>query len=100
MEFDLTTVGAVLFVLSPLAALILRVFVMTDEEGLDRVWVPRFDLEWPYGVPDEDFVPWHVERLTPHERGTPGLIVDAPVTRDAVAWREAAHASLGSERTA
>jgi hypothetical protein len=65
MDIDPTTLGAVLVVLTPLALLIVRIFVLPDGTSLDDLIAPRIDLDWPRDVQEEEPVPWRVERLTP-----------------------------------
>ena len=68
MDIDPTTLGAVLFVSTPVTLLILRIFVLPDGASLDDFVAPLMDLEWPHGVQEEESVRWRVELLTPPER--------------------------------
>ena len=68
MELDLTTLGAVLVAVSPLALLIIRIFVIPDGVSLEDLIAPSSDLEWPHGVQEEEPIPWHPELLTPRDR--------------------------------
>ena len=68
MDLDLTTLGALLIVASPLVLLIVRIFIIPDGTSLEDLVAPRLDLEWPHGVQEEDLVPWRTELLTPRDR--------------------------------
>ena len=68
MNVDLTAVGAVLFVATPLVLLIVRIFVIPDGASLEDLIAPRLDLDWPQGVQEEEPVPWQTEMLTPQDR--------------------------------
>ena len=43
MNLDLADVGALLFIFSPLALLLLRIFVIPDGASLEGLIVPRMD---------------------------------------------------------
>jgi len=71
MNIDPTTLGAVLFVLTPLALLIVRIFVLPDGTSLEDLIAPPMDLEWPCGVQEEEPLHWQVERLSPRKPSIP-----------------------------
>ena len=71
MNLDLADIGALLFVFTPLALLLLRIFLIPDGASLEDLIVPRMDFEWPRGVQEEEPVRWQVERLTPRDRRPP-----------------------------
>jgi hypothetical protein len=68
MDLDLTALGAALIVVTPLALLILRIFVIPDGASLEDLIAPPLDMEWPYGVQEEEPIPWRTELLTPRDR--------------------------------
>ncbi len=68
MDLDLTTLGAAAFVLTPVIALLLRIFVVPGGTSFDDLIALRFDLEWPQGVQEEDPIPWRTELLTRPDR--------------------------------
>jgi hypothetical protein len=68
VNLDLADIGAVLFVFTPLALLVLRILVIPDGASLEDLIVPRMDFDWPHGVQEEEPVRWQVERLTPRDR--------------------------------
>ena len=71
MNLDLADIGALLFVFTPLALLLLRIFVIPDGASLEDLIVPRMDFDWPRGVQEEEPVRWQVERLTPRDQRPP-----------------------------
>jgi len=71
MNLDLADIGALLFVFTPLALLLLRIFVIPDGASLEDLIVPRMDFEWPRGIQEEEPVRWQVERLTPSDQRIP-----------------------------
>ena len=71
MNLDVADIGALLFVFSPLALLLLRIFVIPDGASLEGLIVPRMDFDWPHGVQEEEPVRWQVERLTPRDQRRP-----------------------------
>jgi len=68
MNLDLADIGAMLVVFTPLALLLLRIFVIREGASLEDLIVPRADFEWPRGVQEEEPVRWQVERLTPSDQ--------------------------------
>ena len=90
MNLDLADIGALLFVFTPLALLLLRIFVIPDGASLEDLIVPRMDFEWPRGVQEEEPVRWQVERLTPRDqRVSQDRRTQSPEPSggDRVAWR-------------
>ena len=78
MNLDLADIGALLFVFTPLALLLLRIFVIPDGASLEGLIVPRTDFEWPHGVQEEEPVRWQVERLMPRDQHLPARIERSP----------------------
>jgi hypothetical protein len=68
MELDLSDLGAVALLATPMIVLILRIFVISDGASFEDLIVPRYDMDWPRGVQEEDLVPWRPELLTPPDR--------------------------------
>ena len=66
MDIDLIDVGAVLFVVAPLALLV-SMFA-PDSDRIDDLILPRRELEWPRGVQEEEPVTWEFEHLTNRQR--------------------------------
>jgi len=71
MNLDLADIGALLFVVTPLALLLVRVVLIPDGSSFEDLFVPRVGVEWPSRVQEEEPVRWHVERLTPRGRRVP-----------------------------
>lgn len=71
MDLDLTTLGAVVFVATPMVAIILRIFVVSDVASFEDLVVPRYDMDPPRRVLEEDLIPWRIESLTPPDRRAP-----------------------------
>ena len=71
MNLDLADIGAVLFVFTPLALILVRIFVIPDGASLENLLAPRFDLEWPHGVQEEEPIRWRTELLTRPDRRLP-----------------------------
>jgi hypothetical protein len=78
VNLDLADIGALLFVFTPLALLLLRIFVIPDGVSLEGLILPRTGFEWPHGVQEEEPVRWRVERLTPRDRRHPARIERSP----------------------
>jgi hypothetical protein len=64
MDVDLSNVAAVLVVISPLALLLLRLFVVPDGVSFDDLIPPLQDVYWPRGLQEEEPVRWRIERLS------------------------------------
>jgi len=67
MDIDLSNVAAVLFVISPLVLLLIRLFVVPDGMSLDDVIPPMEELRevWRGGLQEEEEpARWRIERLT------------------------------------
>ena len=92
MDIDVINLGAVLFALTPLTVLFLRIFVLPDRASLDDVIAPRMDLEWPAGIQEEESVRWRDELFTPGDRHVP-----APTTLPAVTAERIDGASVNLE---
>ena len=71
MNLDLADIGAVLFVMTPLALVLVRILAIPDGASLEDLFVPRVGVEWPSRVQEEEPVRWHVERLTPRDERVP-----------------------------
>jgi len=71
MDIDLITLGAVLFALTPLSLLFVRIFVLPDRASLDDVLSPRMDREWLPGIEEEEPERRWDELLTPRGRHVP-----------------------------
>ena len=57
VNLDLADIGALLFVFTPLALLLVRIFVIPDGASLENLVVPRMPFEWPHGIQEEEPVP-------------------------------------------
>jgi hypothetical protein len=68
MDLNLSDLGAVAFVATPIVVIILRIFVISDGTSFEDLFVPRYDMEWPPGVQEEEFIPWRPELLTRPDR--------------------------------
>jgi hypothetical protein len=72
VNLDLADIGALLVVITPLVLLLARIFAVRDGVAFEDLVVPRTDFEGRRGgVPEEEWVNWLVERLTPRDRRVP-----------------------------
>lgn len=91
MDVELTTI--VLLVGTPLALVMLRLFVVSDGISLEDLVAPPTEMPWPHGVQEEEPFRWRVEALTPRDRDV--RTIDLPMTRPEHAT--AARAGFGSK---
>jgi len=90
VNLDLADIGAVLFVFTPLALLLVRIFVIPDGASLEDLIVPRMGFEWPHGLQEEEPVRWQIERLTPRDERVPERTPQPASTHAAPGLRSAA----------
>ena len=89
MNLDLADIGAVLFVFTPLALLLVRIFVIPDGASLEDLIVPMKSSEWPHGLQEEEPVRWRIERLTPRDERVPEHTPQPAATHAAPGLRSA-----------